>query len=244
MPPHSSHLLEPLGIGCFVVLKCSYGQMVEIKMWNGVNYINKFDFLAAYPFTWNEAYKTNTIKNSFGTAGLMPFCPDWVISKLNICLQTPTPPPSQGSNSSQNFTPKTPFTEKQLRWQALSIHTLLHARSQSPSPALNQLIKGLQLSMQSAILLTGEVRELQVENEKKKQKRDKAQKHMPLAEGLSVSEASALIAQPGEAMEAPLPPQPTGHSLPLQPCIQPPWWCGICRMPGHRRETCPDRPIR
>ena len=45
---------------------------------------------------------------------------------------------------------------------------------------------------------------------------------MHLAEGLSVSEAFALIAQPGEAIEAPLPPQPTGHSLPLQPPIRPP----------------------
>ncbi len=25
MPPHSSHLLQPLNVNCFVVLKCSYG---------------------------------------------------------------------------------------------------------------------------------------------------------------------------------------------------------------------------
>ena len=65
---------------------------------------------------------------------------------------------------------------------------------------------------------------------------------MPLTEGLSVSEASSLIAQSEEATEAHLPPQPTGHSLPLQPPARPPWGCGICRVPGHRRETCPDRP--
>ena len=76
MPLHSSHLLQPLDIGCFAVLKRSYGQMVEIKMRNGVNHIDKLDFLAAYPSARTEAYKTNTIKNSFGAAGLIPFCPD------------------------------------------------------------------------------------------------------------------------------------------------------------------------
>ena len=242
MPLHSSHLLQLLDIGCFAVLKRSYGQMVEIKMRNGVNHIDKLDFLAAYPSARTEAYKTNTIKNSFGAAGLIPFCPDRVISKLNIHLRTPTPPPSRGSDSSQNFTPKTPFTEKQLRRQASLIRTTLRTRSQSPSPALNQLVKGFQLSIQGAILLAEEVRGSRAEIEKKKQKRNRSRKHMPLTEGLSVSEASSLIAQSEEATEAHLPPQPTGHSLPLQPPARPPWGCGICRVPGHRRETCPDRP--
>lgn len=123
------------------------------------------------------------------------------------------------------------------------IRTILRTRSQSPSPALNQLVKGIQLSIQGAILLAEEVWGSQTEIEKKKQKRNKSQKHMPLAEGLSVLEASALITQPEEATEAHLPPQPTGHSLPLQPHKRPPQGCGICRLSGHSRETCPDRPI-
>ena len=76
MSSYSSYLLQLLDIGYFMILKHSYDQMVEIKMQNGVNHINKFDFLAAYPSAQTEAYKTNTIKNSFGAAGLIPFCPD------------------------------------------------------------------------------------------------------------------------------------------------------------------------
>jgi len=45
---HSSHLLQPLDVGYFVVLKRLYGRQIEGLMHNGVNHINKQDFLEAY----------------------------------------------------------------------------------------------------------------------------------------------------------------------------------------------------
>ena len=65
--------------------------MVETKIRSGINYIDKLDFLEAYPSARIEAFKEDTIKNSFGAAGLVPFEPDRVILKLNIRLRTPTP---------------------------------------------------------------------------------------------------------------------------------------------------------
>ena len=247
MPPHSSHLLQPLDIGCFAVLKRAYGRLVESKMRIGINHIDKLEFLEAYPLARIEAFKSETIKNSFSAAGLVPFSPDRVLSKLNIQLRTPTPPPSRGSESSRNFTPKTPFTEKELRRQALSIKALLRTRSRSPpSPsdrALNQLVKGFRLTMQGAILLAKENKELRAANEKQKQKRTRSRRQIPAEEGLSVQEASALIMQQQEATEGP----PSGSGIPQESAIQPrtrrPRGCGICRLPGHRRETCPDRQV-
>ena len=247
MPAHSSHLLQPLDIGCFAVLKRSYGRMVETKMRNGINHIDKLDFLEVYPLARIEAFKSETIKNSFLATGLVPFEPDRVISKLNIRLRTPTPPPSRGSESSRNFTPKTPATEKDLRRQASSIKALLRTRSRSPpSPsdrALNQLVKGFQLQLQSHILQAQEIKELRAANEKQKQKRTRSRRQIPAEEGLSVQEASALIMRQQEAIEAPPPgPGMPGEST-IQPRTRPPRGCGICRLPGHRRETCPDRPV-
>jgi hypothetical protein len=212
-------------------------------MRNGINHIDKLDFLEAYPSARIEAFKSDTIKNSFGVAGLIPFCPDRVILKLDIHLRTPTPPPSRGSESSRNFTPKTPFTEKQLRRQALSIKALLRTGPQGPGPALNQLIKGFQLSIHSALLLEKEIKELRAENEKKEQKRTRSRKQLSSAEGFSVLEASESILQLGEASEAPPPGQPGSPSGGSQAPTRAPRGCGICRKSGHRRETCPDRPI-
>ena len=80
--------------------------------------------------------------------------------------------------------------------------------------------------------------DLRGENEKKKQKRARSRKHLYAESGLSVQEASTLITQPVEAAK----PGPGQHSeSALQPRTKPPRGCGVCRKPGHRRETCPDR---
>jgi hypothetical protein len=91
MPPRSSHLLQPLDVGCFAVLKRYYRQLVEQRMRLGFNHIDKIDFLTAFPQARTMAYKAQTIQNSFTDSGLVPFNPDRVIQQRNIQLKTPTP---------------------------------------------------------------------------------------------------------------------------------------------------------
>jgi len=79
MPPHSSHLLQPLDVGCFAVLKRVYGCLVEESMRLGINHIDKLDFLAAYPKARLEAFKSENIKNGFAATGLVPFNPEQVL---------------------------------------------------------------------------------------------------------------------------------------------------------------------
>ncbi|EKV05399.1 hypothetical protein PDIG_83780 [Penicillium digitatum PHI26] len=242
MPAHSSHLLQPLDIGCFAVLKRSYGQLVEKKMRLGVNHIDKLDFLEAYPVARLEAFKSETIQNSFTAAGLVPLYPDRVLSKLNIQLRTPTPPSSRGSE----WEPKTPTNHIQLLKQASSIKALLRQRSRSPpSPlnsAINQVLKACQMTMQSAAILEKEVHDLRSENEKKKQKKTRSRKQIPATEGLSVQEATALIVQPEEVIEPPRPQVRAHREAPLLPRTRALPKCGACGNQGHRRDACPDRP--
>jgi len=91
MPAHTSHLLQSLDISCFAMLKRSYGQLVETRMRFGINHIDKLDLLEAYPQAQIKAIKSQTIKNSFTAAGLLPSDPDQMFSALNIHLRTPTP---------------------------------------------------------------------------------------------------------------------------------------------------------
>jgi hypothetical protein len=83
MPPHSSHLLQPLDISCFAVLKRFYGQQIEEYMRNGLNHIDKADFLTAYIMARNESMTTNTVRSGFLATGLVPFDPERVLLKLN-----------------------------------------------------------------------------------------------------------------------------------------------------------------
>ena len=84
MPAHSSHLLQPLNIEWFSVLKHSYGHLVEQQMRIEINHIDKLDFLAAYPQACTEAYKLVTIQNAFAAAGLIPYNSGHVILQLNV----------------------------------------------------------------------------------------------------------------------------------------------------------------
>ena len=171
MPPYSSHLLQPLDVGCFVPLKHAYGCLVENKAWLGFNHIDKFDFLEAYPEACTGTFKTETIKNSFAAAGLIPFNPGRVLEQLNIQLKTPTPPSSQSTNSD----PQTPHNLKQLEKQASTIKKLLRQCTQSPSSptksALNQLVKGCEMAINSAVLLAKENQDLQAAHEKQLKKK-------------------------------------------------------------------------
>lgn len=72
MPPHSSHLLQPLDNSCFAVLKREYSRLVESKMRLQINHFDKLEFLEAYPSARIETFKPDIIKNSFAAAGLVP----------------------------------------------------------------------------------------------------------------------------------------------------------------------------
>lgn len=48
MPAYTSHLLQPLDVGCFFPLKRSYGQEIQELARQGIYHIDKEDFLNIY----------------------------------------------------------------------------------------------------------------------------------------------------------------------------------------------------
>jgi hypothetical protein len=71
MPAYSSHLLQPLDVGCFSLLKRAYGCLIEDKMRLGFNHIDKFDFLEAYPQARTAIFSSDNIKSGFSATGLI-----------------------------------------------------------------------------------------------------------------------------------------------------------------------------
>lgn len=197
MLAHASHLLQPLDVGCFTVLKRSYGRLVENKMRLGINYIDKLDFLVAYLNARAEAFRSQTIQNSFLATGLVPYDPERVLLKLDIQLKTPTPPGSRPGSRSSQFTPKTPQNLVQLRRQASSIKATLERRSYTPpTPTdrmLNQVFKGCELAINSAILLADENTQLRATNEKQKQKRRRSTRQIPREGRMTVQESHEIV---------------------------------------------------
>ena len=155
MPPHTSHLLQPLDVGCFSPLKRAYGYEIQKLARQRVYHIDKVDFLSIYKSVRLQALKLENIQAGFQATGLIPFNPERVLSSLTI-VRTPSPPQT-ASVIEEQWIAETPHTIDQLQKQACFIQDHLRRQSQSPTTlAISQLVKGCQLAMHSATILTEE----------------------------------------------------------------------------------------
>lgn len=100
LPPHFSHLTQPLDVGCFSVLKRSYSRQIEDFIKAHINHITKVEFFIAFKAAYTQSITPQNAVAGFRGAGLIPFNPQAVLSKLDVRLRTPTPtsPPSQDGN--------------------------------------------------------------------------------------------------------------------------------------------------
>jgi hypothetical protein len=250
MPSHSSHLLQPLDVGCFAVLKRAYGRFVSDLARTGYNHIDKLDFLTDYPRARIEAFQPNIVQSSFAATGIVPVNADRVLSKLNISLRTPSPPSSRPSSRSSQFTPKTPRTVAQLQKQAKMMKDLIDRRSKSPPSPLklvvDQILKGHYQALHHTALLVKENADLRAANEKKRQKRTRSTMRIAHEGGLSIEEGLQLAQQPIQPVEAD---EVVSHeevdlpNQPIQPARRAPPTCSGCGQIGHRITSCKNRII-
>ncbi|KAL1957569.1 hypothetical protein VTO42DRAFT_5680 [Malbranchea cinnamomea] len=65
MPSHSSHLLQPLDVGCYSPLKQLYNKEVEKQMRLGINHIDKEEFLTIYSSVRPAVLSEKSIQSGF-----------------------------------------------------------------------------------------------------------------------------------------------------------------------------------
>jgi hypothetical protein len=75
LPPHSSHLTQPLDVGCFSPLKRAYGRQIESFIKSHVNHITKVEFFLAFKAAYDETFTEKNIRAGFRGAGLVPYDP-------------------------------------------------------------------------------------------------------------------------------------------------------------------------
>ena len=91
MPPHSSHLLQPLDVGCFRPLKQAYGRQVKDLMRMHINHVSKLEFLYSFREAFFASMTEKNIQGGFAGSSLMPYDLERVLSKLDVKLRTLTP---------------------------------------------------------------------------------------------------------------------------------------------------------
>ncbi|KAF2189448.1 hypothetical protein K469DRAFT_700638 [Zopfia rhizophila CBS 207.26] len=84
LPPHSSHVLQPLDVV----------KRVEVEVRHGTDDFNKVEFLYYIHWIRKQAFKPATIKSAFKKTGIWPLNGDIVIDRLlTVDVRRATPPP-------------------------------------------------------------------------------------------------------------------------------------------------------
>jgi hypothetical protein len=92
MLPHSSHLLQPLDVVPYSLLKRHYGDGISLLARSRIYYIDKETFLLAFKAAFEKTFTLENIRAGFRGARLALHNPKVVLLKLNVQLRTPTPP--------------------------------------------------------------------------------------------------------------------------------------------------------
>lgn len=240
MLPHSSHLLQPLDVGCFSPLKRAYGRQIESLIRDSINHITKLEFLPAFRAAYDQSITKDNICASFRGAGLVPYNPEAVILKLDVKLRTPTPPPQVTV-----WEAKTPSNAREVEAQSTLIRDRIQ-RHQSSSPssiiaALDKLKKGAEVMVHSAVLMRERIASLERANkaatERKKRKKKRIQRQGTLSKG----EGEDIIAQ--KEAEQQLEEETRQGKAQLGVSRQALARCTRCRETGYNLRTCKKRAV-
>jgi len=236
MPPHSSHLLQPLDVGCFSPLKRAYSREIEALIRHHINHITKLEFLPAFKAAFERSFTSANICSAFQGAGLVPLQPDVVLSMLDVQLRTPAPV----ALPEALWEAKTPSNVRELEAQSTLIRDRIQ-RHKSSSPAsiiqaIGQLKKGAEVIMLSAELMRDRITSLERANEAASKRRQRKKKRIQQRGVLTKGDGEDILAQKETEQQIEREQRQGGErsGLSRQALAR----CKRCRETGHNSRTC------
>ncbi|TVY13429.1 hypothetical protein LARI1_G009571 [Lachnellula arida] len=212
LPPHSSHLTQPLDVGCFSVLKRAYSRQIETFIKAHINHITKVEFFLAFVAAYKESITAQNAQAGPSTANTHP----WV-------SQTP-------SNPIEALSQTTLVRSRIARHQG-----------SSPTPLFESvaaLAKGTERMAHEMTLLSAEVRTLRAANEALSKRRRAKKARVREGGALTIEDAQDLLSQKDAEEQAQRDLRMEGgRKKEGQPLIR---RCGTCGETGHNARTCQD----
>ena len=241
MPPHSSHILQPLDVGCFSPLKAAYGRQIEKRIRAGTTHVGKEDFFPAFYAAFQEAMTKTNVQGGFRGAGLVPISPERVISRLDVRLRTPTPVDGV-PELPEPWVSRTPHNPIEAGSQSEFIKGRI-ARHQGSSPtsiisALDHFTKGTFGIMHQLALLKSENQILRQENQTLSKRRRAKKTFLRQRGSLTVGEAQDFQAQSQVDAQMREETEFVGDRTRGVKTRQ--RRCGVCGKPGHNARTCSE----
>ncbi|KJZ70664.1 hypothetical protein HIM_09937 [Hirsutella minnesotensis 3608] len=108
LPPHLTHLLQPLDVVVFQPLKHYHAKAVDLAVRDGCTDITKVEFLDFIQDVRKKTFRHRTILSAFRKTGIVPFNQDAVLSVMRARKnRTPSPKVDSALQSSPFDTPVT-----------------------------------------------------------------------------------------------------------------------------------------
>ena len=142
---HSSHIMQPLDLRLFSVLKQNWKEAVRaFQVENVGEFVTKRTFAKVFRSAWEKSAQIEIAVKGFVEAGLFPFCPERVTKSVKLepsrLFQTPAPKLDKSSESCDDTT-NLESTEACSRPTDVDANAPSHTSSlpQVPSPSHAQL---------------------------------------------------------------------------------------------------------
>jgi DDE superfamily endonuclease len=151
LPPHTSHILQPLDVVLFQPYKHWHAQTLDQATRRGCSKFGKLEFLGAIKSIREMTFKKASILAGFRECGIVPYNPAIVLEKIKEYLPPPPPPPlDQPSTPSkaQIWPPTTLLTARSLEKQAKELENATPSRQKTLQ---KKFIKGALIQAKTAV---------------------------------------------------------------------------------------------
>ncbi|POS82631.1 hypothetical protein EPUL_004731, partial [Erysiphe pulchra] len=172
MPPHSSHILQPLDVCCFAVLKVRYSQRIRALAQRRVFHIDKIGFLPAFRNAFFETFTEANIRSSFRGAGL---------TSPGLPLQETL------------WQSRTPSNTLEFGSQTKLVQNKLGSSPSSVKDGFLQLVKGAELMLHQNTLMVARIQELEELNDELTKRKGRKRKWIQTGGVLKFSETSQAV---------------------------------------------------
>jgi hypothetical protein len=205
-------------------------------MRNKITRITKLKFLPCFKAAFDASTTKSNILGGFRGAGIVPFNPEAVTSKLEVRLRTPPLPTVDKST----WHSQTPSNTLELGSQSKLIRERIQRHGDS-SPtsivdALDRLIKGAEMMAHSLVLVRNQVAELQAANEATTRRRSHKKRRIQREGTLTVSKGVRLTTL--KEFNARSDGKKASKKARVEPGTQSSRRCGMCGEAGHNARTC------
>ena len=239
VPPHSSHLLQPLDVGIFGPLKQAYSKELDTRSRLGINHVDKSEFLSAYKMARPAVFTRSNILGAFKGAGLVPLDSGAVLNKLTIKKAVPSSPINIELTSSP-YQPKMPYTSKEAHKQTEHLNAQFNEQTAGSAidptlvSAVGHISKGLNIMAAKITILEAENDALRVANNRQKRKQAESKKQIGSGGIMTAAEAQNIInASNTDSIDQARFDRPTTVKNK----------CSVCKLEGHNARTCIRRRI-